>query len=241
MTLWRREYNRHPLLKLIFNWSIVDLQYHVSFRYTAQWFSYIYVHTLCQYLFPCSLTYYKVLSIILHVIVGPCWLSVLYIAVAQLVKNLPAMQETWVWSMDQEDILEKEMATYSSPLAWGIPWTEEPGRLQSMGSQSQIWLCDWLWLFTFHISVNPKLLINASLSISFDKQKFVFYVCGSISVLSVISFVPLFRFHVYLSYEIYDLCLMIFVFLWFTSLSMIISRPIHGAAHGIISYIFMAE
>ena len=54
---------------------------------------------------------------------------------AQQVKNPPAMQETWVWSLDQEDFLEKEMATYFSILAWKIPWTAEPGRLQSMGSQ----------------------------------------------------------------------------------------------------------
>ena len=133
MTLWRREYSRHPLLKLIFNWNIIDLQYHVSFRCAAQWFSYIYIHTLCQYLFPCSLL--QSMSIILHVTVGPYWLSVLYIVVAQFVKNLPAMQETWVWSLCWEDILEKEMATYSSTLAWRISWTEEPGRLWSVGSQ----------------------------------------------------------------------------------------------------------
>ena len=54
---------------------------------------------------------------------------------AQRVKRLPAMRETWVQSLGQEDPLEKEMATYSSTLAWKIPWTEEPGRLQSMGSQ----------------------------------------------------------------------------------------------------------
>ena len=53
--------------------------------------------------------------------------------VAQMVENLPATQETWVQSMGQEDALEKEMATYSSILAWKIPWTEEPGGLQSMG------------------------------------------------------------------------------------------------------------
>ena len=53
-----------------------------------------------------------------------------------LVKNPLAKQEMWVWSPGQEDYLEKEMATYSSILAWEIPWTEEPGRLQSMGSQS---------------------------------------------------------------------------------------------------------
>ena len=51
--------------------------------------------------------------------------------VTQTVKNLPAMQETWVGSLDWEDPLEKEMATHSSILAWEIPWTEEPGRLYS--------------------------------------------------------------------------------------------------------------
>ena len=54
---------------------------------------------------------------------------------AQTVKNLPATQETWVQSLGWEDPLEKEMATHSSILAWRIPWTEDPGRLQSMGSQ----------------------------------------------------------------------------------------------------------
>ena len=52
-------------------------------------------------------------------------------------KNLPAMQETWVQSLGQEDSLEKEMAAHSSVLAWRIPWTEEPCGLQTMGSQSQ--------------------------------------------------------------------------------------------------------
>ena len=56
--------------------------------------------------------------------------------VAQTVKRLPAMRETWVRSLDQEDLLEKEMATHSSILAWEIPWMEEPGRLHSMGSQT---------------------------------------------------------------------------------------------------------
>ena len=55
--------------------------------------------------------------------------------VAQLVKNLPATQETLVQFLGQEDALEKEMATQSSILAWRIPWTEEPGKLQSVGSQ----------------------------------------------------------------------------------------------------------
>ena len=54
---------------------------------------------------------------------------------AQLIKNLPTMQETRVRSLGQEDALEKEMAAHSSILPWRIPWTEEPGGLQSMGSQ----------------------------------------------------------------------------------------------------------
>ena len=58
---------------------------------------------------------------------------------ALAVKNPPAMQKTWVRSLSQEDALEKEMATHSSNLAWEIPWTEEPGGLQSLGWQkSQI-------------------------------------------------------------------------------------------------------
>ena len=54
---------------------------------------------------------------------------------AQMVKNPPAVWETWVPSLGQEGPLEKEMTTHSSILAWRIPWTEEPGGLQSMGSQ----------------------------------------------------------------------------------------------------------
>ena len=60
------------------------------------------------------------------VIYSPCWLRV---------KHLPAMWETLDQSLGQEDPLEKEMATYSSTLAWRTPWTEEPGRLQSTGLQ----------------------------------------------------------------------------------------------------------
>ena len=60
------------------------------------------------------------------------------LAQAQVVKNLPAMQEMKVQSLDQEDPLEKEMATHSSILAWRIPWTEEPSGLKSMRSQK-----DW--------------------------------------------------------------------------------------------------
>ena len=62
---------------------------------------------------------------------------------AQTVKHLPAMQEIQVQSLGWEDPLEKEIATHSSILAWRIPWTDEPGRLQSMGSQSQTQLSDF--------------------------------------------------------------------------------------------------
>ena len=56
----------------------------------------------------------------------------------QTVKNLPVLQATWVQSLGQKDSLEKGMATHSSILAWRNPWTEEPGELQSMGSQSDM-------------------------------------------------------------------------------------------------------
>ena len=64
-------------------------------------------------------------------ILTPCWASL----VAQMVKNPPAMQETWVQSPGWEDALEEEMATHASILAWRIPWTKQTGRLHSMGSQ----------------------------------------------------------------------------------------------------------
>ena len=71
--------------------------------------------------------------------------------VAQTGKHLPATWETWFWSLDWEDPLEKEMATHSSTLSWIIPWTEEPSRQQSMGSQkvghdwatSLIYMCSY--------------------------------------------------------------------------------------------------
>ena len=70
-----------------------------------------------------------------HIFFGNTFCSFRASLVAQMVKRLPAMRETQVWSLGQEDPLEKEMATHSSFLAWEILWTEKPGRLQSMGSQ----------------------------------------------------------------------------------------------------------
>ena len=110
-----------------------------------------------------------------------CWLDcvaeLLHRAslIAQLVKNSPAMQETLVWFLDWEDPLEKEKATHSSILAWRIPWTEERGGLQSLGSQSQTWLSDsdslvsfpvfllFWFLVSFHV-VSDNALWDFSLS-----------------------------------------------------------------------------
>ena len=73
---------------------------------------------------------------------------------AQTVKRLPQTQETLVQSLGQEDLLEKEMATHSNILAWKIPWMEEPGRLQSMESQSQTRLSDFTFFHIFlHINI----------------------------------------------------------------------------------------
>ena len=70
--------------------------------------------------------------------------------VAQRLKRLPAMWETWVRSLGWEDPLEKEMATHSSILAWRIPWTEEPGRLQSTGLQrvghDSLYVCMYIYI-----------------------------------------------------------------------------------------------
>ena len=79
--------------------------------------------------------------------------------VAQTVKRLSTMRETWVWSLGREDPLEKEVAIHSSTLAWKIPWTEEPGRLQSMGSQRV--RHDWV------TSLSPSGQLSVSSAFSF--------------------------------------------------------------------------
>ena len=71
--------------------------------------------------------------------------------IAQLVKNPPAMQETLVRFLGWEDLLEKEMATHSSTLAWRIPWAEELGGLQSMGWQSRTQLSDFTFFQALHL------------------------------------------------------------------------------------------
>ena len=92
-----------------------------------------------------SSAYLSFLIFLLAILIPACAsssLAFLYIfyfiwasLVVQKLKHLPTKQETWVWSLGREDSLEKEMATHSSILAWRIPWSEEPGGLQSTGSQ----------------------------------------------------------------------------------------------------------
>ena len=95
------------------------------------------------------------LHILYKTICSPCICLEIYIKgrgaslVTHTVKNLPAVQEIWVWSLSQEDSLEKEMGTHPSSLGWRIPWTEEPGGLQSMGLQRNGH--DWLTL-SFQLS-----------------------------------------------------------------------------------------
>ena len=84
--------------------------------------------------------------------------------VAQRLKHLPPMWETWVRSLDWEDPLEKEMATHSSILAWRIPWTEEPGGLQSTGvTKSRTQLSDFT--FTFFSFIKSSKILCVSLEV----------------------------------------------------------------------------
>ena len=86
--------------------------------------------------------------------------------VAQAVMNLPAMWETWVWSLSWEDLLEKGKVTHSSFLAWRIPWTEEPGRLQSMVSQrvGHNWATFISGIYAAHqMKCEDTFLVNAAL------------------------------------------------------------------------------
>ena len=89
--------------------------------------------------------------------------------VAQTVKNPPAMQETWVRSLGWEDLLEEGMATHSSILAWRIPWTEETGRLQSMGLQrvGHDWATN---AFTFFSSKENRQLVLQRPELPFGSQ-----------------------------------------------------------------------
>ena len=96
------------------------------------------LNDFCVCVYFCYLKKKKAKKKIKVIIMGrkldPCWTLYWASLVAQVVKRPAAMQETWVQSLGQKDPLEKEMAPHSSTLAWKIPWTEEPDRLQSVGS-----------------------------------------------------------------------------------------------------------
>ena len=122
----------------------------------------------------------------------PCllWLFMLSYGaslMAQTVKNLPAMRETWVQSPGWEDPLEKEMATHSSILAWRIPWTEEPGRLQSKGSKraGQEWVTNTTVSYTESFNVATVKLVNLFLFVTSG-----FYDWEELSYSQIIKVVP---------------------------------------------------
>ena len=96
--------------------TLIHSHYKISHRSFTEILLNVHIDLVCKFLICSS-----------HTI----WTSL----VAQMVKRLPTMREAQVQSLGREDPLEKEMATHSSILAWKIPWTEEPGRLQSMGSE----------------------------------------------------------------------------------------------------------
>ena len=141
--------------------------------------------------------------------------------VAQLVENLPAMQETWVQSLGQEEPLEKEKATYSSVLAWRIPWT-----VYSMGSRRVRY--DW-GTFTREWSLKH---IHGMTKVRGRLSSLVIFVNKVLFTPSHIHFFVSF----FLSFHISDI-----IFLWVNSPSMIISRYIHVASNGIISFFFMVQ
>ena len=108
-------------------WEKLRDQHQLTFtnfsKYADNYFHY------SSHVFPCSH-----ISSLMNIYLVPSF-HILASLVAQRLKHLPAMWETWVQSLGQEDPLEKEMATHSSILAWRIPWMEEPGGLESTGSQ----------------------------------------------------------------------------------------------------------
>ena len=103
-----------------------------------------------------------------YVYANPQWCVVCFeirtSLVAQIVKDLPTMRKTWVWSLGREETLEKEMATHSSTLAWKIPWMEEPGRLHGV-AKSWTWLSDFTLFSFFEIRKYSALILFLFFSI----------------------------------------------------------------------------
>ena len=113
-------------------WKISNLIFFVKVVYRL----FIFVNCVLDLFIGIHNFYYYVNDILLKNLIS--WLDMTYVGGfpgGSMVKNPPAAQETWVWFLGRENTLEKKMAPYSSVLAWEIPWTEEPGRLQSVGLQ----------------------------------------------------------------------------------------------------------
>ena len=106
-----------------FDWRTVALQCYNGFCHTSTWIGHRY--TYAPSLLNSSPTSLPIPLQTLFLI--GLYLNRIFL-VAQMVKNLPSMQKTWVWSLGRKDLLEKEMAIHSSILAWRIPWTQEPGK-----------------------------------------------------------------------------------------------------------------
>ena len=104
---------------------------------------------------------------------------------AQMIKNLSAMQETCAGSLDQKDPLEKRKATHSSILAWEIPWTEKPGVLQSMGSKRNThdWIANTCTFFFFSVSIT-KILFRENKG-QFNTSFFHFHITYQIALTSL--------------------------------------------------------
>ena len=131
--------------------------------------------------------------------------------VAQMVKCLSTMWETWVRALGWEDPLEKDMAIHSSTIAWKIPWTEEPGRLQSMGSQRV--RHDWATSLSLSISPFP---VPGNHSSTFSLWICLFWMFHENRIMWDVAF-----------------CI------WFLSFSVIFSKFIHTIAYS--SFLFIAE
>ena len=117
---------------------------------------------------PSIFFWFIVTLILMYTSIINCWLPL----VAQMIKILPKMQQTWIRSLGQEDPLEKEMAAHSSILAWRIPWTEKPGGLQTMESQRV--RHDWT---SFTHSLLISIIIYIPVTLTSDSEEFKICIC----------------------------------------------------------------
>ena len=142
--LWRKKFFTEKLFLNLMKYTNVEVHPN-NIKYTLKLFRQHRVYTF-------SICYNVLLKHTLYTHTHTSYILLLSLTtlVVQVVKRLPAVQETWVQSLGQEDPLEKAMATHSNTLVWKIPWTEEPDRLQSMRSQRV--RHDWATSLSFFLS-----------------------------------------------------------------------------------------